>query len=226
MSLGKIGHFLIAAHFWFGCYYDWNYVKIPIEIHDMGDSSFNSKKLKFLTYWDALLQSTFFTICFLNDIFGTNEKYPKSTPFFRKLKDLLLPALAFPLAMFVGVTFWGLYFIDRELIFPRSIDPYFPWWLNHLMHTNIMFFIILELFTSYRKYPSRKLGLSILTLFMLLFKTIAEETIKIWVVCTTKLGIVLICDIRIYLRSFWCFVFIRLFNIIDIELVVLLYSGL
>lgn len=54
MGLGKIGHFLIAAHFWFGCYYDWNYVKIPTEIHNLGDSLLNSRKLKFLTYWDAV----------------------------------------------------------------------------------------------------------------------------------------------------------------------------
>ncbi|XP_030751284.1 androgen-induced gene 1 protein-like [Sitophilus oryzae] len=169
MGIGKIGHFIIAAHFWFGCYYDWNYVKIPAELFDMGDSKLNSKKLKFLTYWDALLQSTFFTICFLNDIFGTNENFPKKIPFIRKLKDILLPALAFPISMFVGITFWGLYVIDRELVFPRAIDPYFPWWLNHLMHTNIVLFSITEMFTSYRKYPGRKIGFSIVTTFMVTY---------------------------------------------------------
>lgn len=39
-------------------------------------------------------------------------------------------------------------------------------WLNHIMHTNIMIFIILELFTSFRVYPSRKSGLIGLALFM------------------------------------------------------------
>lgn len=166
MVVRTLGHFLIAAHFWYGCYYDWNYVKIPVSIKDMGDSIFNTNKLKFLTYWDALLQSVFFTLCFLNDIVGTNDNFPKKTPVVRKIKDTVLPALAFPLSMFVGVTFWGLYLIDRELIFPRVLDAYFPSWLNHLMHTNIMIFSLLELITSYRKYPSRKVGLSILILFM------------------------------------------------------------
>lgn len=81
----------------------------------------------------------------------------------------ILPTLAFPLAMFVGLTFWGLYAIDRELIFPEILDTYFPMWLNHLMHTNIMLFTLLELLTSYRKYPSRKVGLSILVGFMLTY---------------------------------------------------------
>ena len=39
-------------------------------------------------------------------------------------------------------------------------------WLNHIMHTNIMVFIVMELFTSFRNYPSRKAGLVGLSVFM------------------------------------------------------------
>lgn len=78
----------------------------------------------------------------------------------------LLPSLAFPLSMFVGSTFWALYAVDRELVFPKALDEYFPSWLNHVMHTNIMILISIELFTSFRKYPTRKLGMSILAVFM------------------------------------------------------------
>lgn len=52
MGFQSVFHFLIAAHFWFGCYYDWNYVKLPVEI--TGEDVLNTKKLKFLTYWDAV----------------------------------------------------------------------------------------------------------------------------------------------------------------------------
>lgn len=34
------------------------------------------------------------------------------------------------------------------------------------MHTNIMVFVIMELFTSFRSYPSRKAGLTGLSIFM------------------------------------------------------------
>lgn len=35
------------------------------------------------------------------------------------------------------------------------------------MHTNVAFFIIMELFVTFRHYPARKLGVTSLTLFML-----------------------------------------------------------
>lgn len=68
--------------------------------------------------------------------------------------------------MFVGLTFWGLYIVDRELVFPKAIDPFFPAWLNHVMHTNIMLFMILEMYISFRRYPSKNVGLTILSIFM------------------------------------------------------------
>ncbi|VEN50955.1 unnamed protein product [Callosobruchus maculatus] len=68
--------------------------------------------------------------------------------------------------MFVGLSFWGIYMLDRELIFPRAISPYFPSWLNHLMHTHIMVTILIEMCLSCCRYPSRKLGLTILSTVM------------------------------------------------------------
>nr|CAH7751174.1 unnamed protein product [Callosobruchus chinensis] len=166
MSLRTLFHFGVAAHYWFGCWYDWNHVIIPKHIHNMGDSFGFSGKFKFLTFWNACLQSVFFTICFLNDIIGTNENIPKKTPQIRKLKDTILCTLAFPISMFVGLSFWGIYMLDRELIFPKAISPYFPTWLNHLMHTHIVVTILIEMFLSCCRYPSRKRGLTILTTVM------------------------------------------------------------
>lgn len=54
MGVREILHFLAAAHFWFGCYYDWNYVIIPKHITKIEDTSVLSGKLKFLTYWNAV----------------------------------------------------------------------------------------------------------------------------------------------------------------------------
>ncbi|XP_019869344.1 androgen-induced gene 1 protein [Aethina tumida] len=165
MGVRTVLHGLATIHFWFGCYYDWANVNIPKEVHNRGEKWDYSGKLKYLTYWDALLQGFFFTICLLNDLIGSNEVAPKKTPFIRKVKDILLPSLAFPISFFVGATFWALYFIDRELVFPKALDPFFPTWLNHVMHTNIMIFILIELATSFRRYPSRKVGISILAVF-------------------------------------------------------------
>lgn len=116
-----------------------------------------------------MVQTLYFTIAFANDLFGSNEQTPAEKPLIRRLKDAVFSSLAFPLASFVGVVFWGIYAVDRELILPRSLDPYFPLWLNHVMHTNIMVFTFIELVTSFRMYPNKRLGLSILCSFMLCY---------------------------------------------------------
>lgn len=57
-------------------------------------------------------------------------------------------------------------------------------WLNHIMHTNIMIFIILELFTSFRLYPNRKVGIAGLSIFMasyLAWLHVIKYNANIWV---------------------------------------------
>lgn len=86
--------------------------------------------------------------------------------------------------MFVGLTFWSLYGIDRELVLPKVLDKYFPPVLNHVMHTNIMIFIVIEMLTSCRKYPVRSTGTLILIIFMSLYLIwihVIHACINIWV---------------------------------------------
>nr|XP_022900409.1 androgen-dependent TFPI-regulating protein-like isoform X2 [Onthophagus taurus] len=172
MGVKTFYYFALVSYYYFAIYYDQKYVDLSRFAPEKyrGKEPFGGK-LKYLTIWNVLLQSFFFTICFLNELIGTSDLIPppKKTSLIRKFKDILLPSLAFPLSMFVGLTFWALYAIDRELVFPKVIDPYFPSWLNHVMHTNIMIFILIEMFTAFRKYPSRKIGLGILTVFMLAY---------------------------------------------------------
>ncbi|KAJ8679444.1 hypothetical protein QAD02_015231 [Eretmocerus hayati] len=111
----------------------------------------------------------FFLVCMLNDIFGSNSLSPKKRPFIRRFKDYFHATVGFPVAMFVGVTFWALMAKDRELVLPKAVDPYFPWWLNHLMHTLILFTTVLEMLIAPRQYPSRSQGLSGLAGFMLTY---------------------------------------------------------
>ncbi|XP_018570336.1 androgen-induced gene 1 protein-like isoform X2 [Anoplophora glabripennis] len=164
--LRNIFHLASSLSFLVSFWYDQGLDIPPLQWK--GDT-FMRGRLKFLTIWDLLLQGFFFAICLLNDFIGTNENVPKRIPLIRKIKDLILASLAFPLANFVALTFWGLYLVDRELIFPKALDPYFPTWLNHVMHTNIAVFILIELFTSFRKYPSRKQGIGILVAFMAVY---------------------------------------------------------
>ncbi|XP_053988525.1 androgen-dependent TFPI-regulating protein-like isoform X3 [Hylaeus volcanicus] len=147
------------------------YSVTQLNIPSLNDAfkKFDPGLLKYLTMWGVIIQAVFFLICSLNDWFGTNAVSPKKPPFLRKLKDFMHAVFSFPVAMFVGVTFWSLMFVDRELVFPKAIDPYFPWWLNHLMHTMIMVSTLLETILTPRKYPSRAKGVSGHCLFLLAY---------------------------------------------------------
>ncbi|XP_030383642.1 androgen-induced gene 1 protein isoform X2 [Scaptodrosophila lebanonensis] len=143
-----------------------------------------SQKVRFLSYWSLIIQALYYVVSLVNDFVGTNELAPKNAPTIRKFKDYLMATLAFPVALNVGVTFWTLYAIDRELVFPKVLDPVFPSWLNHVLHTNIMVFIVLELFTSYRAYPKRSKGLTGLAIFMvsyLIWIHIIKHYSGVWV---------------------------------------------
>ncbi|KAM3965743.1 androgen-induced gene 1 protein isoform 1-T2 [Aphomia sociella] len=164
MVLKILFHLLGAIQFCYGCYYDATYVKIPGTTAPQYGG-----KLKYLTYLDAMVQTAYFTIALLNDLFGNNEPTTSEKPLIRRIKDILFSSLAFPLAMYVGISFWGIYAVDRELILPRSLDAYFPTWLNHVMHTNIVVFVFIELVTSFRMYPAKKSAMTILCSFMLCY---------------------------------------------------------
>ncbi|XP_046492800.1 androgen-induced gene 1 protein isoform X3 [Neodiprion pinetum] len=145
---------------------------------------FDPGQLKFLTFWNLILQAVFFFVCLLNDFGGSNELSPAKRPILRRVKDFIHASFGFPVAMFVGVTFWALMFVDRELVLPAAVDPYFPWWLNHLMHTLIMVTTVLEMIVAPRQYPKRLSGLGGLLIFMasyLVWLLIIYAKSEIWV---------------------------------------------
>ncbi|XP_008208004.1 androgen-induced gene 1 protein isoform X2 [Nasonia vitripennis] len=160
-------HAAAFVQFAFSVYYDLFHTHVPIEVGRVHNAY--GGKFKFLTFWDAIAQTFFFLICLLNDIFGTNSVSPKKRPFIRRFKDFYHAAVGFPVSMFVGVTFWGLMAVDRELVLPKALDPYFPWWLNHLMHTMIMVTTVLEMIMAPRQYPKRSQGMGGLLGFMLIY---------------------------------------------------------
>lgn len=87
----------------------------------------------------------------------------------RKIRDYLFGALTFPLVFNVGGMFWLLYAVDRELVLPKSLDVFFPTWHNHILHTNIMIFILLEMILTYHRYPCRKPALAGLVAFLIAY---------------------------------------------------------
>ncbi|XP_074607801.1 androgen-induced gene 1 protein-like [Acropora palmata] len=123
-------------------------------------------KFKFLTFLNVLLQLVYFTIAIIGDVL-TLIKGKDS--WLIKLRDILFASLAFPICVFVTATFWGIYLVDRDLIFPKGMDKLIPPWLNHLLHTWCAVAIIMEGAFVKHRYPRNHVGLGLLLSFCLAY---------------------------------------------------------
>lgn len=157
----KIFHFIAAIQFLYGLYYECVYV-LPEELK-LRKFSFGGK-LIYLTFLNGIIQVVYHSIAFIHDFVEE-----ANSPTIKRLRDYIFASLAFPLAMDVSVSFWGLYSIDRELVFPRVIDSIYPWWLNQILHTSVFACIGLELLMYHHQYPSRTTGLIGLNTFAAIY---------------------------------------------------------
>ena len=153
-----------VAHFAFIIYFA-NSVRIPGIFDTYGG------RWKFLTNWNLHLQLAYFTVGICNELFGS-QKTPSNihqSSKLQKLRDFLFSTLAFPVAMFVTISFWSLYSIDRNLIFPTQLDKFYPLWANHMLHTTCLISQMIEMNTSYHIYPSRTKGCLTIIGFSLIY---------------------------------------------------------
>ncbi|CAH1101820.1 unnamed protein product [Psylliodes chrysocephalus] len=100
---------------------------------------------RFFTGWTFMLQILFVTIASVDELTKLLGLPSVVKNLFGKTRAFLFNALLFPCTVLVIVTFWSIWHVDRELIFPKEIDEYFPSWLNHVLHSFIGIPILLEL---------------------------------------------------------------------------------
>ena len=74
--------------------------------------------------------------------------------------------LAFPIGQFVGIIFWTLFYINRELVFPLALDKIFPNYVNHMLHTTVIPVQLSELILLHHLYPRKKLGMATIFVFI------------------------------------------------------------
>lgn len=152
----------IIVNFAYAIYWDLYILKLPFK------RSFGGQ-WKYLTFWNMWIQLIYFSISLLNNIFGSHASDHKSATRLQKVRDYLFATLAFPIGQFVGIIFWTLFNIDREVIFPAFFDKFFPNYINHMMHTTVIPAQLLELFLLYHIYPSRKHGIATTALFCFIY---------------------------------------------------------
>jgi hypothetical protein len=68
--------------------------------------------------------------------------------------------------------FWGLYMIDRELVFPSALDAIMPSWTNHSTHTIISVALVVEMRITRHRYSKRSLGLAALALYLTVYDSL------------------------------------------------------
>lgn len=69
----------------------------------------------------------------------------------------------------VSIVFWGVWFVDRELIFPRMFDEVLPLWINHSLHTITSIIVITEMCISSHQYPKFKNGVIGISVYLAVY---------------------------------------------------------
>jgi len=155
-------HLLSIANFSYAVYWDLFILDVPTQ------KSFGGQ-WKYLTFINMVLQLIYFSISFLNNFFGSNALDRDNSTTLQKIRDFIFATLGFPIGQFVGIVFWTLFYIDRELVFPEVLDKLFPNYINHMMHTTVIPAQLLELILLYHIYPSRLKGMATSYLFCLVY---------------------------------------------------------
>ncbi|XP_026331305.1 androgen-dependent TFPI-regulating protein-like [Hyposmocoma kahamanoa] len=114
-------------------------------------------RFAYLTGWNFVIQSVYLFLASGHDLLQWADKEHTSLGVrVRYWRDVIYNGLVVPCTCFVFGIFWSLYFIDRELIFPRVYDDVVPWWFNHCVHTNILILVAAETFLQERREPTNK----------------------------------------------------------------------
>jgi hypothetical protein len=83
----------------------------------------------------------------------------------KSLLDSVFGAVICPAALLVVGAFWGLFFWERNLIWPRIMDEVIPQTYGHMMHSLLGVLALLELVVFNHQYPSFNAGFAICLIF-------------------------------------------------------------
>ena len=153
---------------------------------------------KFLTYINLHVQLLCFTLCLFTDILH----YMKFKTLARKLqqiKDVVYACIGIPSCLTVIVTFWALFFIDRELVYPVALDKVLPFWSTHVFHSLIAI-TLLEVIVDHHEYPKRSFGLSICFSFGIVY--------IFWLEWVYRQSGVAVYRVLAELKGMWYFLFL------------------
>ncbi|XP_069705650.1 androgen-dependent TFPI-regulating protein-like [Periplaneta americana] len=148
-TLLQVLHYVVLLHHWFVAYYS----SFVLDFHDADlqyVKDLNRFPVAYVTTWNFAGHMLFFSVCALQDAFG-HRFTARNRILIQKIQDFLFTILVYPGTMLVLTTFWGFYFVDRELVLPRSADEFVPQWFNHSLHTFIFVAVLLEIMLTRKR---------------------------------------------------------------------------
>ncbi|KAJ8704526.1 hypothetical protein PYW07_011714 [Mythimna separata] len=141
---------------------------------------FKSLEYRFFTTWTFVIQIVYAIYSLGCDIVllknAKKRDYKLSTPI-SDLRELVFAGILWPSSMVVFTVFWGIYSIDRALIFPEFLDAVIPPISNHIIHTMIVPVVLWEVITRPRKEPENHArNVSQLTLHLCVYVSVMYFT--------------------------------------------------
>ena len=118
---------------------------------------------KYLTHINLWLQLLFFGLQLAADLGCVLKER------IQKFSSYVFTILVFPTSALIVTTFWPIYAIDRNLIYPEYLDSYIPWYLNQLWHTAILLWVLCELYIVNHDFPSSLVAFITILLFSTMY---------------------------------------------------------
>ncbi|XP_017059399.2 androgen-induced gene 1 protein [Drosophila ficusphila] len=151
-------HLTASLHLGYAIYFDYWFAQLPQLAVVLRLEPPIGGKFKYMTFLGGIIQFVYYFLALTYDLVRLSS--------LRTLRDYMMASFVVPLSLTVSLTFWTLFAIDRESIYPVVLDLVYPGWLNHAMHTFVVVYALLELAITHHRYPSRMKGFIGLGLFM------------------------------------------------------------
>lgn len=159
--LAQVFHVVSLSIYLFLGYYFQKYLKVPEGVQlNVPDPA--KEPWQYLTIWNVVFQEIYFFLCVADDaLMLTRPKALRELKgLVRKMRRYFFESVFFPTGVTVFFMFWPLFLANRQIIYPVELDLVVPIWMNHLIHTNIMVLIVLEVILCPHFYSDRKEGLA------------------------------------------------------------------
>ncbi|KAL1463383.1 hypothetical protein WDU94_015138 [Cyamophila willieti] len=134
------------VYYSFLIYYNLVYVLCRLKcVNHSGIQHLDSEFLLCISIWNYITQIVFYFLINVNAII--QQFWIKDgVLLLEKFLEKSFLSIVFPLSLSVCSLFWYVYFIDRELIYPKEVEELMaPSWYNHTLHTFPVVIVLLHL---------------------------------------------------------------------------------